>query len=437
MGHWQKRKQNGNRQCDNGDERGTDVPEKHEADEGDNDAFLNELFAQGGDGAMDKLAAVVGRDEFDSFRQRRFDFLQLFLDAVDDVQRIFAVAHHNNAPDHFTRAIQLSHAPAQVRAEMNCAYVLHEDRGSVLRLPGELPRGPAWLERSQIETSAGEVLWINEYFAAHPEMMLGEMRLSGRMYQRGEPTLVPDGGELETQLAEAVGRLPKDVYRADERVGLSRQSNLSIPAPQDIKPNAFALINGDLAVRDGDSMRIVSDLPSTTVQRIRGMVRLRDAVRRCLRSQIESQNESDVVLAREQLNQSYDSFTAKFGPIYESSNASAFRSDPDLPLLLSLERFDPETRRAVKAAIFRERTIRREAPAPQIGSPKDALLVTLNAVDRGQPLRLILRVEKAVRFEAVSGFQTLLSAGGVVMNVEDSVPAIQSPCLLQTHNSSL
>src|SRR5437899_5442464 len=58
------------------------------------------------------------------------------------------------------------------------------------RLPGELPYGPAWKERSQVTNSFGESIAINEYFAGRPEMMLGEMRLEGRLYRHGEPSLV-------------------------------------------------------------------------------------------------------------------------------------------------------------------------------------------------------------------------------------------------------
>jgi hypothetical protein len=68
-----------------------------------------------------------------------------------------------------------------------------------------------------------------------------------------------------------------------------------------MKPNAYALVQGQIAVRDGDTMRIVTDLPSTMAQRIRGLVRVRDAVRRCLRAQLEDSDESNVVSAREQL----------------------------------------------------------------------------------------------------------------------------------------
>ena len=61
------------------------------------------------------------------------------------------------------------------------------------RLPGEVPAGPAWKEIGALTNSLGEEIAVNEYFAAHPEMMLGEMRLEGRMYARTEPTLVGNG----------------------------------------------------------------------------------------------------------------------------------------------------------------------------------------------------------------------------------------------------
>ena len=60
------------------------------------------------------------------------------------------------------------------------------------REPGTPARANAWLDLAPVETPDGPI-FINEYFARHPEMMLGEMRLEGTMYQRDEPTLA---GEL-------------------------------------------------------------------------------------------------------------------------------------------------------------------------------------------------------------------------------------------------
>jgi N12 class adenine-specific DNA methylase len=246
------------------------------------------------------------------------------------------------------------------------------------RLPCELPVGRAWKEVGLITNSQGENIAVNEYFAAHPEMMLGEMRMEGRMYGRGEPTLVGHARPLADQLSEVITRFPQAVFRAETRRTSPQALAQSFPAPEHIKPNAFALVNDQLAVRDGDQLRVVTEVSNQAARRIRGLIRVRDAVRCCLRSQLNGTLDEDVVAARDELNRTYDSFVARLGPISERANVIAFRGDPDLPLLLSLEHYDPESGRATKAAIFRERTIQRQRPVPRVSTPAEALLVTLN-----------------------------------------------------------
>jgi hypothetical protein len=246
------------------------------------------------------------------------------------------------------------------------------------RLPGQLPTGPAWKELAEITNSQGETIPVNEYFAARPELMLGEMCLEGKMYSDGEPTLVSNGRPLNEQLAEAIALLPKHVFKPEVRHPDQPNLEQSFPAPEHIKPNAYALVNQQLAVRDGDTLRMLTGLSSQVAKRIRGLIRVRDAVRCCLRSQLNGTLDANVVLAREQLNQAYDSFVSRLGPISDRANTSAYRGDPDLPLLLSLENYDEETKRATKAAIFRERTIQKQRHIVNVSTPQEALLVTLN-----------------------------------------------------------
>ncbi len=245
------------------------------------------------------------------------------------------------------------------------------------RLPGEAPKGPAWKGLGEITNSLGEPISLNEYFVAHPEMMLGEMRLEGRMYQRGEPTLVGNGRDLAQQLAEAIALLPRDIFKPHRTAIRPPTLDQSVPAPENIKPNAYAVVNDRIGIREGDSITILDGLPPARAQRIRGLIRVRDAVRRCLRTQMEATDESVLETVRCQLNDAYDSFVAKFGAVSDRANTSAFRGDPDHPLLLSLENYDPATKRAAKAAIFRERTIQGPRAAVEIKTAQDALLVTL------------------------------------------------------------
>jgi N12 class adenine-specific DNA methylase len=246
------------------------------------------------------------------------------------------------------------------------------------RLPGETPKGSEWKRIAEITNSAGETIPVNEYFAAHPAMMLGEMRLEGRMYTDGEPTLVSNGRDLAEQLTEAVALLPQNIFRPETKPGERPSLAHSFPAPEHVKPNAYTLVNGQIAIRDEDRLRVVTGLSSQVAARIRGMIRVRDAVRRCLLAQVNEADEDEVASSWEMLNKAYDYFVSRFGPISERANTSAFRGDPDQPLLLSLENYNEETRRATKAAIFRERTIQKKRPLAVVNFPEEALLVTLN-----------------------------------------------------------
>jgi len=248
--------------------------------------------------------------------------------------------------------------------------------------PGEPPTGPAWKETASYTNDLGDAFTINEYFAAHPEMMLGRMRLSGRMYRDNEPTLEPDGRNLSEGLAQAVERLPQAIYQAHAHQIAEPTFEETIPAPDFVKPNAYCLHEGTVCIREENVLRPLNDLPSETRSRIRGLIPVRDAVRDCLRAQIDGSAEERVVETRQQLNYAYDRFTARFGPVNLRANQRAFDGDPDLPLLLSLENYNDETKRATKATIFTEQTIHHRQPIESVSSPKEALLVSLN--ERGR-----------------------------------------------------
>ena len=68
------------------------------------------------------------------------------------------------------------------------------------------------------------------------------------------------------------------------------------------------------------------------------MIQVRDAVRGLSARPGGRQPGRSVVETRHQLNIAYDRFTARFGPLNLRANQRAFDGDPDLPLLLSLEK---------------------------------------------------------------------------------------------------
>ena len=248
--------------------------------------------------------------------------------------------------------------------------------------PGEAPTGTAWKETASYTNDIGEAFTLNEYFAARPEMMLGQMRFTGGMYGGNEPTLEPDGRNLRDTLAQAVERLPQNIYLAHAQQVAEPTLDQTIPAPDFVKPNAYCLHDGMVCIREEDVLRPLTDLPSETRSRIRHLIPVRDAVRSCLRSQMDGSDEGQVIEARQQLNQAYDRFVGRFGPVNLRANQRAFDGDPDLPLLLSLENYNDETKRATKATIFHERTIHHRKPIESVSEPKEALLVSLNEQGR-------------------------------------------------------
>jgi N12 class adenine-specific DNA methylase len=248
--------------------------------------------------------------------------------------------------------------------------------------PGEAPTGAAWKETADYANHIGEAFTLNEYFAARPEMMLGQMRLGGGMYGGNEPTLEADGRILRDALAQTVERLPQNIYETHAQQVAEPTLDQTIPAPDFVKPNAYCLHDGMVCIREEDVIRPLTDLPSETRSRIRHLIPVRDAARACLRSQIDGSDEGQVIEARQQLNHAYGMFVGRFGPINLRANQRAFDGDPDLPLLLSLENYNDETKRATKATIFHERTIHHRRPVESVGEPKEALLVSLNEQGR-------------------------------------------------------
>ena len=239
------------------------------------------------------------------------------------------------------------------------------------RTPGTLATGEPWIKLEPHGSAEDGQFFINEYFTRHPEMMLGKMELVGSMYRADEPTLA---GELSPQiLARAVETLPTGIMAPKGRPA-------AIPAPADVsgvKEGAYALRDGKIVKRTGAGFDDCS-LSASMAPRVRGMIAVRDAVRLVFTTQLENASEEMIVEARKTLNWVYDSFVQRNGALSSRENLRAYAGDPDQPLLLSLENFDPETKKATKTAVFERRTLERYKPVESVETGAEALTVSLN-----------------------------------------------------------
>jgi len=231
--------------------------------------------------------------------------------------------------------------------------------------------GPIQTDRGRIE--------INEYFVRHPEMMLGRMEIDHGQYGAPSPELV---GQLDAGvLSAAISHLPVNVYqlRSEPEQQSARVSDLE--GYSSIKDGGFSERDGKIVVRRSGKFETL-ELSDSASARVRGMVQIRDAVRDVFQTQLAGATDQSVPDARLKLNYVYDSFVSRFGPLNTRENAKAFTGDPDGPLLLSLENFDPESKRATKTAIFERRTLERYSPVYHVEKASEALLVSLNEKGR-------------------------------------------------------
>jgi len=247
------------------------------------------------------------------------------------------------------------------------------------RAPGITPSAEPWRDLAAIDTPDGAI-YVNEYFARRPEMMLGQMRMQGSMYREREPTLA---GELTPDLLKkAVSFLPEGICAgrmgpADRARPPPENADLAEIDAADVKDGAYAIRDGLLAIRRGAVFE-TAKVPGSVAWRIRGMLAVRDAVRIVFRSQLDDAPEERIAEARKLLNDIYDSFVRRHGPLSSRDNVRAFAGDPDQPLLLSLESYDAESKRARKTAIFERRTLERYKPVAHVETAAEALAVSLN-----------------------------------------------------------
>jgi N12 class adenine-specific DNA methylase len=241
------------------------------------------------------------------------------------------------------------------------------------RTAGTPAAGESWCDLAAHDTAEYGQLFINEYFARNPHLMLGRMVLEGSMYRGNEPTL--DGDLTPDLLARAVSSIPAGIMAPRPRSHIVAAIE---PADFDaVKEGAFALRDGKLTVRNGATFDPVN-LSSTADSRVRGMMAVRDAVRAVFQSQLDDAPEERITETRRRLNEVYDDFQWRHGPLSSRENIKSFAGDPDHPLLLSLENYDAEKKRATKTAIFDRRTLERYKPVEHVETAAEALTVSLN-----------------------------------------------------------
>jgi len=221
-------------------------------------------------------------------------------------------------------------------------------------------------------------IYINEYFANHPDMIIGKLDSQHSNYNGQDVTCKFDG-DLSQALNDLLTTFPSDLYKPKaNNKGLDEDvpEGINIPAPGHVKAGGYAIIEKMLMINEsGVMVPLESQMNKTAVSRIKGMLEIRDSLRRVLRADLAGDDSTSL---RAELNGVYDAFVKTHGFIWNKANRLAFKNDPDFPLLLSIEIYDDENNVAKKAEIFHKATIAKWELATSAENISEALALSLN-----------------------------------------------------------
>ena len=156
---------------------------------------------------------------------------------------------------------------------------------------------------------------------------------------------------------------------------LAEEDN-SIPADPTVRNFSYTVLDDRIYFRENSRMAPV-EVSATAENRIKGMIRIRDSVRKLIELQTEDYPDSEIKAEQERLNALYDTFSKQYGLINSRANISAFSQDSSFSLLSALEVLGDEGQLERKADIFYKRTIKPHTPVTSVDTSSEALAVSM------------------------------------------------------------
>ena len=134
---------------------------------------------------------------------------------------------------------------------------------------------PDWVH---LDTDANGIR-MNSYFVQHPDMILGEMVMESTRFGMDSVCRADENAGLSELLQGAISNIHAQIteYQHEE---LEEEDN-SIPADPNVRNFSYTIVDGKVYFRENSRMNAV-EVSVTAENRIRGMIALRDCVRRLI-----------------------------------------------------------------------------------------------------------------------------------------------------------
>ena len=271
---------------------------------------------------------------------------------------------------------------------------------------------PEWVHLDTDENG----ITMNRYFVEHPEMVLGTMQMESTRFGMDTACKADKEHSLSELLSEAVQRINGEITAQENQIDeISDEQAESIPADPLVRNFSYTLVDGKVYFRENDVMT-PAKVSMTAENRIKGLVEIRDSVRRLIDYQTNDYPDEVIRKEQEQLNRLYDTFTGKYGLINNRGNYLAFASDESYFLLCSLEVLDDDGKFKRKADMFTKRTIKPHRTATSVETASEALALSIGekaCVDLGYMEQLTGKTQE----ELIADLQ------GVIFRVPNAEPA--------------
>ena len=198
------------------------------------------------------------------------------------------------------------------------------------------------------------------------------------MYGREDSTCKAyDGADLEDLLNTAIENIKGKIQELEYGDIEEKEIN-SIPADPNVKNLSYTIVEGKVYFRENSIMVEQSNLPVTTINRIKGLIELRETVRNLIELQTDDFPEENIKMVQAKLNRQYDEFVKKYDLINSRGNRLAFEDDSSYYLLCSLEVMDSEGKFLRKADMFSKRTIKAYKEITSVDTANEALILSLS-----------------------------------------------------------
>lgn len=226
----------------------------------------------------------------------------------------------------------------------------------------------------QVDTT-DDGIKMNKYFIEHPQMILGEMQQISTQYGMDYACKAYENADLEELLEVAIQNLNAEIE--DYQIDIEDDEDKSIPADPSVRNFSYTIIDEQIYYRENSQMYL-QDLPLTTVNRIKGMISIRDCVRDLIEIQLDDGSDEEIKQMQTKLNSIYNSFVKSYGIINSRTNERAFSEDSSYYLLCSLEILNENKQFVRKADIFSKRTIKPNKVITKVDNSIDALILSIS-----------------------------------------------------------